>query len=261
MQGVLLLSLSMFAFDGDMPHTVTLNNGLAMPRLAFAANVWQPDTCKNATALAIDAGFRFVWSSVLIGEDCQKAQRAALAAHPAVKRSDLFVAGTVDTQACSSRAACQSATMAGAQQQMDILGPEPLEMLMLDYPSSSGCDGIDGQWSALTSLYHDKKVKSIGVSNFGAAELECLFPKSRDAAAVVPPAANQLRVFVGHISETDLARNAAHGIIVQAYSPLGSGSITHDPLLAKIGAAHGGKSAAQVALRYLLQKNVTIATQ
>ena len=47
---------------------------------------------------------------------------------------------------------------------------------------------------------------------------------------------------------------------MQAYSPLGSGAVLREPLLASIGAAHH-KTAAQVALRYILQKNVTIATQ
>ena len=62
-------------------------------------------------------------------------------------------------------------------------------------------------------------------------------------------------------ADVDLKLNAARGIAVQAYSPLGSGSLAHDPLLVRIGAAHGGRSAAQVALRYIVQKNVTIATQ
>ena len=55
--------------------------------------------------------------------------------------------------------------------------------------------------------------------------------------------------------------NAAAGhVTVQAYSPLGAGALLHDPLLQAIGKAHS-KSAAQVAFRWLLQHNVTIATQ
>ena len=49
-------------------------------------------------------------------------------------------------------------------------------MLMLDYPSSSGCDGIYGQWAALSELYRAGKVKSIAVSNFAPTQLACLFP-------------------------------------------------------------------------------------
>jgi len=223
--------------------------------------VWPADTCRNATLTALTSGFRFVWSSVLVQEACQRAQRDAINSHPTVSRADIFLAGTVDTQGCSSRDDCHSATLTGAQEQFSRLGPEPLDQLMLDYPSGSGCDGILGQWSALTELYHAKKVASIAVSNFAATELACLFPSGQRAAPnVVPPVANQMRFFVGH-TNVDLALNTAHGIVVQAYSPLGSGSLAHDTLLASIGEAHGGRSAAQVALRYILQKNVTVATQ
>ena len=129
-------------------------------------------------------------------------------------------------------------------------------MLMLDYPSRSGCDAILGQWEALTELYTSQQVFSIAVSNFGDSELDCL----KDATVV--PAANQMRVCVscGDPVPVVEANTAAGGIFVQAYSPLGSGSMLHDPLLQTIGDAHG-KTTAQVALRWILQHNVTIATQ
>mmetsp|Transcript_54302 Transcript_54302/g.90103 ORF Transcript_54302/g.90103 Transcript_54302/m.90103 type:complete len:292 (+) Transcript_54302:17-892(+) len=240
------------------PTSVALNNGLMMPKLAFAANVWPAPVCRNATSLALDAGFRFMWSSFLIGAACQRAQRTAIDEHPSITRAGIFLAGTVDTQSCASKAACYSATLAGATDQFSFLGPEPLDMLMLDYPSSGGCDGIAGQWQAFTELYRAKKVKSIAVSNFGGDQLACLFP-SGAATTVVPPVANQLSFYVGHTA-IDLALNARHGIVVQAYSPLDSGSLASDPLLEKVGKAHS-KTAAQVALRYIVQKNVTIATQ
>lgn len=279
---LLLSSLNIFAKVAT-PQTVTLNNGLVMPKLAFAANVWPAATCRNATHLALDAGFRFVWSSALVHLECQRAQREAISEHPTVRRADLFLAGTVDTQGCATLDDCRSATLAGAHAQFRILGPEPLEMLMLDYPSSAGCAGITGQWQALTALYRAGKVRSVAVSNFAAAQLSCLFSAEGEGGAVVPPVANQMRFYVGHTG-VDLGLNARHGIVVQAYSPLGNGALipaapaatklkpprasqpstvgalASDPLLAAIGRAHG-KSAAQVALRYILQKNVTVATQ
>ena len=256
----MLLALTIMAVadvrtvTNGLTRTVTLNNGLAMPTLAFAANVWDADTCKTATLAALDNGFRFVWSSALIGSPCQSAQAEALAATN-VSRSEIFVSGTVDTASCSGHDDCYQQTKAGAESQFGILGSN-LDMLMLDYPSSSGCDGILGQWQAFSELYTAKKVKSIGVSNFGAAQLECV------KSAAVVPAANQMPVCVscGDPVPVVAANAAAGGIVVQAYSPLGSGTLLHDPLLKTIGSAHA-KSPAQVALRWLLQHNVTIATQ
>ncbi|EOD11884.1 hypothetical protein EMIHUDRAFT_214245 [Emiliania huxleyi CCMP1516] len=222
---MLLSSLNNFA-QVATPQTVTLNNGLVMPKLAFAANVWPTATCRNATHLALDAGFRFVWSSALVHSECQRAQREAISEHPTVRRADLFLAGTVDTQGCATLDDCRSATLAGAQAQFRILGPEPLEMLMLDYPSSAGCAGITGQWQALTALYRAGKVRSVAVSNFAAAQLSCLLSAEGEGGAAVPPVANQMRFYVGHTG-VDLALNARHGIVVQAYSPLGNGALIY----------------------------------
>lgn len=240
--------------------TVTLNNGVTMPKLAFAANVWPAGVCRNATSEALDAGFRFVWSSFLVGAECQRAQRSAIES-ASVPRASIFLAGTVDTQSCTSEASCLSATHAGALDQFSYLGPEPLDQLMLDYPSAAGCDGIRGQWSALTTLYRAQRVRSIGVSNFGDEQLACLLPVDSTSVATVVPAVNQLRFSIGNTGPpATLEHNAAHGIWVQAYSPLGSGAILRDKDVMRIG-QHHAKSAAQVALRYVLQKNVTIATQ
>ena len=102
-----------------------------------------------------------------------------------------------------------------------------------------------------------KKVRTIAVSNFSPDQIQCILASKNSS---VVPVANQMQYSVGHGHDTVVADNAKHGIIVQAYSPLGSGSLAGDPMLQKIGKAHN-KSAAQVALRWILQHNATIATQ
>ena len=84
-------------------NAVTLNNGVVMPSLAFGANVWDASTCASATSSALDAGFRFVWSSQLIGQDCQAAQGKAIKSS-SIPRNQLFIAGTANTGSCSSHA-------------------------------------------------------------------------------------------------------------------------------------------------------------
>ena len=73
-----------------------------------------------------------------------------------------------------------------------------------------------------------------------------------------PPAVNQLPYAVGSGKDTSVADDAAKGgVVVQAYSPLNSGSLATDPDCAAIGKRHG-KSAAQVALRWIVQRNATL---
>jgi len=233
---------------------VKLNNGVDMPTLAFGANVWDPATCKQATADALSAGFRFIWSSMLIGADCQAAQAQAIAVS-SVPRKEIFLAGTVNTGDCSDEASCYDATKSAAEAQFTTLNVTTLDMLMLDYPSSGGCEGIQGQWRAFSELYKQKKVRSIAVSNFADDQLQCVVSNG-----TVVPVANQLSYSVGHGQDASVADNKKYGIVVQAYSPLGSGNLASDPMLQKIGKTHK-KTAAQVALRWIVQRNATICTE
>jgi len=234
--------------------TVKLNNGVDMPILSFAAQVWDSSTCQRATNDALEAGFRYVWSSALIGSDCQRAQSAAIQAS-SVPISKVFVAGTVNTGSCSGSDDCYQQTKSGAQSQFDILKKNPLDMLMLDYPSSaSGCDGVLGQWKAFEELYAAKKVRTIAVSNFNLDQLKCI---TANTSATVP-SVNQLPYALGHGSDPVVETNGALGVHVMAYSPLEID--LSDPDLAKIATAHK-KSSAQVALRWIVQRNVSIATQ
>lgn len=229
-----------------------LNNGVRMPKVAFAAQLWDPDTCESATKSAFAAGFRFIWSSALIGNDCQAAQAKAIKAS-GIARQELFIGGTANTQGCSSEDDCYQQTKTAAEGQFAVLGEAVLDMLMLDYPASDDCDSINGQWRAFEEFYAAKKTRTIAVSNFDLKQLACLHGKT-------VPVVNQMSYSVGHGSDSVVADDEKLGVVVQAYSPLGSGGLATDPLCVSIGKAHS-KSGAQVALRWIIQRNATIATQ
>lgn len=240
----------------SLPHdggsAVVLNNGVRMPMLAFAANVYSVDVCKSATADALAAGVRNIWSSEIVSEPCQSAQREAIDAS-GIQRSDLFVAGTIDNPGCKDD--CYESTMSHARKQLQILSKDAtLDMLMLDYPSNAGCEGIEGQWRALEELYRAGSVRVIAVSNFEKKDLECI---SKNKSATLP-AVNQMPYNIGNSDESVLKANKALGILVQAYSPLGSGGILRNAKLDSVAKKHG-KVPAQVALRWLIQQGVAVA--
>lgn len=145
--------------------------------------------------------------------------------------------------------------MRGAEEQFSTLGFDVLDMIMLDYPASSGCAAIAGQWKAFEELYANERVRTIAVSNFSPEQLECV---TSNASATVP-SVNQLHYSVGDAG-TQIEDNAKYGIVVQSYSPLNSGSLISDSDLKFIGENHG-KSAAQIAFKWILQTNGTVATQ
>merc|ERR1712187_203963 len=87
-------------------------------------------------------------------------------------------------------------------------------------------------------------------------QLKCITSNS----SLTVPSVNQMPYSVGHGSDSVVADNGALGIHVQAYSPLGSGGVLSNPVVTKIAQARS-KSPAQVALRWIVQRNVSIATQ
>merc|ERR1719264_670157 len=127
---------------------------------------------------------------------------------------------------------------------------------MLDYPSSAGCAAISGQWRAFEEAYSMKLARTIAVSNFGPDQLKCVFTNTSG----IRPTVNQLQYSVGHGEDTSVSDNAKLGVVVQAYSPLGNGELAHDKLCTQIGSMHN-KTSAQVALKWILQRNATVATQ
>lgn len=132
----------------------------------------------------------------------------------------------------------------------------PRSTVMLDYPAGD-CPSIVGQWAAFEEMLAANKTRSIAVSNFSPTQLDCIL--ANKTATV--PAVNQLPYSVGHGGDSSVSDDAKRGgTIVQAYSPLDSGSLASDPDCASIGKKHG-KSAAQVALKWILQRNATFSTQ
>mmetsp|Transcript_5310 Transcript_5310/g.11132 ORF Transcript_5310/g.11132 Transcript_5310/m.11132 type:complete len:177 (+) Transcript_5310:787-1317(+) len=135
-----------------------------------------------------------------------------------------------------------------------------LDQIMLDYPGPD-CDSIRGQWSAFEEMHAQKLTKSISVSNFSAKQLDCVLEK-----ATVKPVVNQLPYSVAYHPGNVIPENNDRGLLVQAWAPLG-GSLggRFDNKIKKvcgqIGKKHGGKSYAQVALRWIVQNGGSFTTQ
>ena len=243
--------LSALAASPGSGQDVALNDGLVFPKVSFGLQVYDDDTATRLTTFALEAGVRNFFASVLAGN--QKGFGKAVAAWNETRRESLFICGSANTASCSGFDDCKEQTVAACHQNLQDLGLQYLDMIMLDYPSGD-CDSIRGQWTAFEEMLQNRTTKSIAVSNFSPQQLDCI------PANATTPAVNQLPYSVGHGSDTSVADNKAHGgIIVQAYSPLASGSILSDADCISIGKAHD-KSPAQVALRWIIQRNATFTT-
>jgi len=255
MFSTILLSIASAAATPTGGATITLNDGLSFPYASFGLQVYDDDTAKELTVMAIQQGFRNFFSSVLAGNQNGFGEGVRASA---VNRSELFICGSVNTGngVCSGTDDCKTQTAAGCAQNLQDTGLDYLDMIMLDYPAGD-CPSIVGQWQAFEDMLASKKVKSIAVSNFSPDQLDCIVS---DKTATVP-SVNQMPFSVGNWDKSLVSDDKLRGgVVVQAYSPLASGGVINDPDCIAIGKAHN-KSAAQVALRWIVQHNVTFSTQ
>jgi 2,5-diketo-D-gluconate reductase A len=219
--------------------TIALSENVAIPQLGYG--VWQvPDDVAHRTVgLALDAGYRHVDTAAAYQNEHGVGR--ALAEHD-VSREDVFVT----TKLWNTDHDYDTALRA-LDASLDRLGLDQVDLYLIHWPVA-GSERYIEAWRALIAARAAGKARAIGVSNFQPQHLTRIV----DETAVVP-AINQIELHP-YLQQSQLrAFHAEHGIVTEAWSPLGQGKgLLEDPALAKVGAAHG-KSPAQVVLRWHLQ--------
>ena len=227
---------------------VTLNNGIALPALGLGVFQSPPAETVGAVESAIHTGYRLIDTAAAYGNEREVGEGVR---RSGISRNEMFI----ETKVWISDYG-YDATLHAFDKSARKLGIEQIDLLLLHQPLPSAFDRTLEAYRALEKLLADKKVCSIGVSNFMPEHLERLL-----RVASVVPAVNQIEVHP-YFQQTDLQRvHREHGIATQAWSPIGG--ITSyrgmkkrsfdDPTLLEIGRQYH-KSAAQVMLRWHLQE-------
>ena len=229
-------------------ETVILNNDVTMPTLGLGVFQTPPEETRDAVRAAIDAGYRHIDTAAAYGNEREVGE----AVHAAeLDRSEVFL----ETKIWISDYGYEQ-TLHGFEKSAGKLGVDQIDLLILHQPLPSAFDRTLEAYRALETLLADGKVRAIGVSNFMVEHLTTLL----DHATVVP-AVNQIECHPYFQQRDVQAFNAAHGILTQAWSPIGGitfyrdgthGSTLDDPVIGDIARAHG-KTPAQVMLRWGLQ--------
>ena len=229
-------------------HHYKLNNGVSIPAVGFGT--WQtPDGCTAVSAVkaALCGGYTHIDTAAVYGneESVGRGIRVSQA-----DRSDLFITGKVwNTDRGYDK------TISAFEKTLQDLDIDYLDLYLIHWPASprqySNWREINSEtWRALETLYDQGKIRAIGVSNFGVSHLEALLEDCR-----IRPMVNQIEVHPGQNQTeiVDFCRD--YDILVEAWSPLGTGRMLANPVLNEIGTAHD-KSAAQVCIRWLLQRGI-----
>jgi diketogulonate reductase-like aldo/keto reductase len=225
-----------------------LNNGIQIPAIGLGVFQSSPEDTVTAVESAIAQGYRVIDTAASYFNERQVGDGIR---RSGVSRNDIFI----ETKVWISDYGYE-ATLHAFDKSAGKLGVERLDLLLLHQPLPSRFDLTLDAYRALEKLLADGRVRAIGVSNFMPDHLARLL-----AAVTVVPAVNQIEVHP-YFQQTALQRlHAEHGILTQAWSPIGG--ITSyrggekrtfdDVTLGEIGRQHG-KSPAQVMLRWHLQQ-------
>lgn len=222
---------------------VTLNNGVNMPLEGFGVfQIPDPAQCEQVVLDAIAAGNRLIDTAAAymneeaVGEAIKKC---------GVPREELFIVTKLWVQDASYEAAKKA-----IQTSMDHLGVDYLDAYLIHQPMGD----YVGAYRAMEEAYKVGKMKAIGVSNFYPARLADLCE-----TVEVTPAINQVELHPFFQQENALETMKQYGVTPMAWGPLAEGknNIFAHPVLTQIGKQYG-KTAAQVALRWNVQRGVVI---
>ena len=227
-----------FKSESSSVPTIVLNDGNVIPALGFG--VWQvPDAeSRAAVATALEVGYRSIDTAAIYGNERGTGQAIAESGLP---REEIYVTTKLwnDDQGYDS-------TLRAFDASMERLGLEYLDLYVIHWQCVDKGKYVD-TFRAFQKLKADKRVRSIGVSNFSIPTLEKLI----DAVGETP-AVNQIELHP-LLTQTALREfHLAHGIATEAWSPLGSGRALGNETIGAL-ATELGKTPAQAIIRWQLQ--------
>lgn len=221
---------------------VTLNNGVKMPKLGYGVYQIDPAEAERCVLDAISVGYRSIDTAQAYGNEEGVGNAIVKCGVP---REELFIT----TKVWISNAGYEKAK-ASIEESLCKLKTDYIDLLLIHQPFGD----YYGTYRAMEEAYKAGKVKAIGVSNFYPDRFIDIHH-----FAEIKPAVNQVETHVFQQQKTAKEYLKKCGVQIESWGPFAEGKNDYfnNPVLKEIGAKHG-KSAAQVALRFLLQSDVVV---
>ncbi|WP_427890721.1 aldo/keto reductase [Kribbella sp. GL6] len=221
-----------------LSSTRKLSNGTELP--VFGLGVWQVNDgleCERAVRWALEAGYRLI--------DTAQAYRNEASVGKAIResgvpREEIFLTTKFYPGGKDARVE--------AEKSLERLGTDYLDLYLIHWPQG----GPTWAWPAMEAAVDAGLTKGIGISNFSTAELAEL-----EKVARIKPVANQVQFSPFEYRAALVDACEAAGVVVQAYSPLGTGRHLDDPVVTRIAQATG-HTPAQVLIRWAIQKGLSV---
>jgi diketogulonate reductase-like aldo/keto reductase len=216
--------------------TTTLADGHRMPLLGLG--VWQiPDgpECVNAVRWALELGYRHIDTAQAYGNEASVGRALE---ESGVARDDVFI-----TTKFMPRSADP---VAEAEQSLRRLGLDHVDLYLVHWPQG----GPGRAWPGMERVLELGYARSIGVSNFSEADLDAV---ARIAGS--RPTVNQVNFNPAAPGHALLEACRRHDVVLEAYSPLGTGRLVSDATVGAV-AARLGRTPAQVLMRWCVQRGI-----
>lgn len=236
----------MRAFTG-LTDTFELANGYKIPCVGYGT--WQtPDgeTAINSVKTAIESGYRHIDTAACYANEKSVGQGII---ESGIDRKELFVTSKVWN---SERG--YDKTIAAFEKTLSDLKLDYLDLYLIHWPAAAhqfaNWEELNvDTWRAMTDLYKSGKVKSIGVSNFLVHHLDALMKMD------IQPMVNQIEIHPGMLQPETVEFCKKNNILVEAWSPLGTGKMLDNPTLVSVAKKYN-RSVAQLCIRWVLQNEM-----
>ncbi|NDL68325.1 aldo/keto reductase [Anaerotalea alkaliphila] len=219
---------------------IILNNGVRMPMVGFGTFKIDDAGAKTAALQAIEAGYRHIDTASYYQNEAGVGEAVRECGVP---REELFVTSKVWMTDLG-----YDATRKAFEASMKRFKLDYLDMYLIHWPRPLANEA----WQAMERLYDEGRIRAIGVCNYNIPLLDAFLQQAR-----IKPVVNQIELHP-RLQQKEVVRYCQERqIVVEAWSPIMKGQVMEIPLLLELGEKYG-KSAAQVALRWHLQRNVVV---
>ena len=206
----------------------------------FGLGVYQADAdTMSAVTYALQNDYRLIDTAAFYGNEKEVGEAVR---NSGVSREEIFVTTKIwnDSQKMGRQ-------RQAFEDSLQALGLDYIDLFLIHWPVPGK---INETWKVLETLYEEKLVRAIGVSNFLEHHLEELSVKGN-----ICPAVNQFECHP-YLTRIGLRQYCKEqGIVCEAWSPLNRGAVLNDPVLLEIAAKYN-KSVAQIVLRYDVQNDI-----
>ena len=229
-----------------MADEYTLYNGVRVPAIGYGTYLTDKAITEDCVLRALETGYRHIDTAAFYGNERETGNAVR---RSGLRREEVFVTSKLWATDRGYKKA-----LTAFDRTVSELGLGAPDLYLIHWPESPSrtpdWEKINLEtWQALTELYEAGKVRAIGVSNFLPHHLDALIKTK------VPPMTNQIEFNPGVKQPETTAYCKEHGLLVEAWSPLGSGKLLQEPKLHAIAEKYG-KSPAQLCLRWILQKGI-----